>query len=270
MLALVEFRSAICRGAAGVLAVAVSLAGPGVHAQTATTAAALRVTGPIASTTVGDASRDHPFYAAAADLQTRGYLEQEFFIEGAANRYEITPLQTARVKDGGHRFATRIVVRRPAAAGRFNGTVVVEWNNVTAGRDLDIDWFQTHEHLMRSGYAWAGVTPQRVGVEALKVWNAKRYGALDISYQDGAAGEDRDALSYDVFAAAGRAIRTPGPVSVMGDLRIERIFATGHSQSAGRLATYVNSIHPLAPVFDAVIVHGGGGRIRTELSVPVW
>ena len=32
----------------------------------------------------------------------------------------------------------------------------------------------------------------------------------------------------------------------------------------------MNSIHPLAPRFDAVIVHGGGGLIRTDLNIPVW
>ena len=52
---------------------------------------------------------------------------------------------------------------------------------------------------------------------------------------------------------------------------MQRLFATGHSQSAGRLATYVNSVHPLAPIFDAVVVHGGGGRIRPDLgTLKVW
>lgn len=73
-----------------------------------------------------------------------------------------------------------------------------------------------------------------------------------------------------MFAQAAQAIRTPGRVNVLGGLKPARIFATGHSQSAGRLATYVNSIHPLAPVFDAVVVHGGGGKIRTDLTIPVF
>jgi hypothetical protein len=67
------------------------------------------------------------------------------------------------VIDSGHPYKTRIVVRRPTAASRFNGTAVIEWNNVTAGHDLDIDWFQSHDYLMRNGYAWIGVTPQRIG-----------------------------------------------------------------------------------------------------------
>src|SRR6185436_2535955 len=55
-------------------------------------------------------------------------------------------------------------------------------------------------------------------------------------------------------------------VNLLPGFRVERVFATGHSQSAGRLATYVNSVHPLAPVFDAVVPHGGGAKIRDDLT----
>ena len=33
-------------------------------------------------------------------------------------------------------FTTRLLVYRPADPERFNGTVVVSWNNVTAGYEL--------------------------------------------------------------------------------------------------------------------------------------
>ncbi len=247
-----------------VLAVALPAALAGLHAAPVP---APKVTGPVPAAAPGDPGRDYPFYGAAVDLKTRGYVEEEFFMEGTARRYTTAPLATATVVDGDHPFKTRLVVRRPAAPSRFNGTVIVEWNNVTAGRDLDIDWFQTHEHLMRSGYAWVGVSAQRVGVEALKVWNASRYGSLDVSHAGTVTNDD---LSYDVFSQAGQAIRTPGAVAVMGGFKVERIIATGHSQSAGRLGIYVNSVHPLAKVFDAVVLHGGGGRVRTDLDIPVW
>ncbi len=225
------------------------------------------VTGPIAAGPIGDASLNYPFFASIVDLKGRGWVEEEFFIEGTANRYTIQGQATGVVRDSGHPFKTRILVRRPASAAAFNGTVVVEWNNVTAGRDLDIDWFQSYAHFIRSGYAWVGVTPQRVGVEALKVWNAKRYGTLDVTHGGAITNDD---LSYDVFAQAAQALRTPGRVNVLGGLTPARIFATGHSQSAGRLANYVNGVHPIASVFDAVVVHGGGGRIRTDLDIPVF
>jgi hypothetical protein len=225
------------------------------------------VTGPIAATPPGDPARDYPFYATTVDLKGSGYVEQEFFIEGTASRYTTPAQATGAVIDTGHAYKTRIVVRRPATAARFNGTAIVEWNNVTAGHDLDIDWFQIHDHLMRAGYAWIGVTPQRIGVEAIKVWSPKRYGTLDVTHGSTVPNDD---LSYDIMGQAAQAIRSPGKVDVLGGLRAVRIFATGHSQSAGRLGTYVNSVHPLHRAFDAVILHGGGGKVRGDLDIPVW
>jgi hypothetical protein len=235
------------------------------------------VTGPVAAKAApGDPGHGYPFYAALGDLKARGYVEQEFFVSGTANRYETPEGASGKVIDGNHKYQTRIVVRRPADAAKFNGTVVVEWNNVTSGHDQDIDWFQIHEHLIRSGYAWIGVTAQRIGVESLKVWNKDRYGSLDVT--DGGAVMN-DALSYDVFADVGRAARKPN-AEFLGGLKPQRVFATGHSQSSARLATYVNSVHPIdrgrdpggdnAPVFDAVILHGGGGKVRTDLKIKVW
>ena len=226
------------------------------------------VTGPVAAKTrPGDSTHDYPFFAALEDLEARGYVEQEYLFSGAANRYETPEGATGRVLDGNHKYLTRLLVRRPADAAKFNGTVIVEWNNVTSGHDLDIDWYQIHDHLIRSGYAWVGVTAQRVGVEALKVWNKDRYGSLDVT--DGGTIAN-DALSFDVFADVGRAARKPRGADFLGGLKPQRVFATGHSQSSARLATYVNSVHPLDPVFDAVILHGGGGRVRTDLTIKVW
>jgi Alpha/beta hydrolase domain len=234
-------------------------------------AAGPMVTGPVpAKAAPGDPGRDYPFFAALEDLKARGYVEQEYFFSGTANQYETPDGATGKVTDGNHKYRTRFVVRRPADAKAFNGTVIVEWNNVTSGHDLDIDWYQIHDHIIRSGYAWVGVTAQRIGVEALKVWNKDRYASLDVT--DGGA-ITNDALSYDIFADVGRAARDPkgtGSVDFLGGLKAQRVFATGHSQSSARLATYANAIHPLDPVFDAVILHGGGGKIRTDLKIKIW
>jgi hypothetical protein len=225
------------------------------------------VNGPIKATApAGDPSHDYPFFSALEDLKSRGYIEQEFFIEGTADQYNTPNGATGSVIDGGHKYKTRVVVRRPVRSASFNGTVVVEWNNVTAGHDLDIDWFQAHDYFIRAGYAYIGVTPQRIGVAALKVWNPHRYESLDVT-ADGTI--TNDGLSYDIFADVARAVRQPGS-ELLGGLKVQRVFATGHSQSAARLAIYVNSVHPLAPVFDAVVVHGGGGKIRTDLNIKVW
>jgi Alpha/beta hydrolase domain len=226
------------------------------------------VTGPIAAKAApGDPTHNYPFFSALDDVKARGYVEEEYFYSGTANRYDTPEGATGKVIDGTHTYRTRLLVRRPVDPKKFNGTVVLEWNNVTSGHDLDIDWYQIHDYLMRSGYAWVGVTAQRIGVEALKVWNKDRYASLDVT-ADGAIAND--ALSYDIFSDAGRAAREPHGADVLGGLKPRRVFATGHSQSAARLAIYVNSVHPLDPVFDAVILHGGGLKIRTDLKVKVW
>ena len=237
-------------------------AGAAAQAQPAT------ITGSIAvSVPPGDPSRDFVFSTSAIDLAGYGYVEEEFFIEGTANRYTTPELATGRIVDSGHPYKTRLVVRRPASPDRFNGTVVVEWNNVTAGRDLDIDWFQAGAYFVRNGYVWIGVSAQRVGVNHLQQWSPARYGSLDVTH--GGTIED-DALSYDIFSAVGKAVRDPGDVDVLGGLAAERLFATGHSQSASRLSVYLNNVHPRDPVFDAVVVHGGGGRIRQDQDVKIW
>ena len=138
---------------------------------------------------------------------------------------------------------------------------------MSEGFDNEVDWFHTAEHLVSAGYAWVGVSAQNVGVSALKQWSASRYMTLDVTDGGTVMG---DALSYDIFTAAGQAVRGKASASVMGNLKVERVIATGHSQSAGRLATYFNSVHPLAPVYDAVVLHGGGGKMRTDLNVKIW
>ncbi len=47
----------------------------------------------------------------------------------------------------------------------FNGTVVVEWLNVSGGGDGSPDWFFLHRHLMREGVAWVGVSAQKAGID---------------------------------------------------------------------------------------------------------
>ncbi len=226
------------------------------------------VTGPIAWTAQPpDASHGYTFNHTFLDLAKDGYVEEEFFIEGTANRYNTPADADGSVIDSGHPYKTRIVVRRPTSARKFNGTALVEWTNVTGSRDLEMDWFQSAEHFIRAGYAWIGVSAQRVGVDALKAWSPARYGSLDVT-EGGKI--TNDALSYDIMAAVALAVRGKAKASVLGDLKAERVIATGHSQSAGRLAIYVNAVHPLNPVFDGVMLHGGGGKIRADLNVKVW
>lgn len=229
------------------------------------------ISGPIA--TEPHPSLNSIYGASAIELLDRGYIEEEYFIEGTANRYSSMEMEDAEIADGGHPYRSRFIVRRPVSAEDFNGVVVVEWINVTGGNDNDIDWWQVGDHLVRNGYAYVGVSAQQDGIRRLQQWSPDRYASLDLTH-DGMV--TRDALSYDVFSAVGKAINRrgestgSGQVDIMGGLKAEIILATGHSQSAGRLASYLNNIHPLEHVYDGVMVHGGGGRIRDDQSTKIF
>ena len=239
---------------------------------TGATVPAPAVTGPIASTSpVGDPAHGYPFLATDVDLAKAGYVEEEYLISGQAGRYMISGTNTATVVSSDNPYSTRIVVRRPTAPAEFNGVVIAEWVNVTNQWDQEVDWFQTHEHLLQEGYAWVGVSAQRAGLHSatgLRAWSPSRYGALDLTIGNTL---NDDSLSYDVFSQAVKAVRSPAGTDPLGSLPApEYVIATGHSQSATRLRTYVNSVAPLANVVDAVVLHGSGQPMRSDLSRPVF
>jgi hypothetical protein len=244
------------------------------------------VVGPIAQNAPpGDPSRDYTFLTPGDDLAAHGYVEEEFFIEGSANAYQTTPVgQTGAVLSSGHPYRTRIVVRRPRSPWRFNGVVLLEWQNVTAGYDIDAHWGVSWPHFVSRGYAWVGVSAQRVGVHGasalpgadpaapppvnngLRSWSPTRYGTLDVT----AAGTvTNDSLCYDIFSQAAQAVRNPAGVRPLGRLRPQLVLAVGASQSAGRLSTYHNAIHPLHGVVDGFYLLVGGAGLRTDLDVKV-
>jgi Alpha/beta hydrolase domain len=229
------------------------------------------VTGPIpARARPGDPSHDYPFFATDQDLRAYGYVEEEYFVEGTANRYTTPDGATGTVIDGGHPYRTRIVVRRPVSPRKFNGTAVVEWYNVTNTFDYEVVWSRSFRHLLDAGYVWVGVSAQATGVHSgrgLKAWSPNRYGTLDLT---GGGTVTEDALSYDVFSQAAQALRHPRGVNPLSGLKVRTLVATGQSQSASRLTTYANSVHPIAPVYDAVTIIDGGVRLRPDLTTKVF
>lgn len=240
--------------------------------------------------------RDYPFMSTPIDLAARGFVEEEYFISKApsapgagdgACSYATPAGQTGSVTDCNGAYKTRLMVRRPVDPARFNGTVLLEWQNVTALYDVDHYWLESNEHILREGYAWVGVSAQRAGVQPvlpipciavvpdtwpvcnnLRNWSPLRYGD-----QGGNLTIPNDNLSFDIFAHAAQALRAPdaaGPAP-LGALKADTVIALGTSQSAGRLTTYHNAIHPLQaePVVDAFFLGEARTNLRTDLDVPV-
>jgi hypothetical protein len=206
----------------------------------------------------------------AFDPAAVGYELSEVFLTGTASAYEPTaPVgsdgKVSVAPTSAAPFTTRAVVMRPSKPRRFNGTVVVEWLNVSGGADAGPDWTLGHTQLIREGFVWVGVSAQRVGLEALK--------GADPTRGDGGryAGlaHPGDSYSYDMYSQAGRAIREQADV-VLGGLEPEQVIAVGESQSAGRLVTYIDAVHPLAEVYDGYLVHsrGAGGAALSQAPQP--
>jgi hypothetical protein len=238
-----------------------------------------QVTGPVAQPDVpGTPSHNYSFFASNHDLASHGYVEEEFFIKGTATTYKTGGTATSDVLATNQPYYTRFVVRRPINAKRFNGTAIVEWYNVSNFFDAENVWFDDWEDMMRSGYVWVGVSPQTVGVEALKKWSPKRYAGFTVGKEVAATptspprppgSPDLDAISFDIFTQVGYALKHPGSVDPLGGLKPKILLATGQSQSAGRLATYVNNIQPLAKVYDGFMLDAAATPIRSDLTVPV-
>ncbi|SFB50599.1 hypothetical protein SAMN05216266_114209 [Amycolatopsis marina] len=236
---------------------------PVAAAVPADSAAPAVVVGPVPGAVPGDPLADrvedtYPFFSTTADLAARGYVEEEFYLSGLADGWGIDGARVATDVP----YTTRIVVRRPANPGKFNGTALVEWQNVTAGYDLDALW--NADSVTRSGSAWIGVSAQRVGVDQLRGWSPARYGHLDVT---GGGAYTGDELSYDIFTQAGAAIDARGPGSPMGGLEVESLLAVGASQSAGRMTVLYDRVLPqVQPVFDgyAFVVGSAPSRVGAE------
>ncbi|MDF0546250.1 alpha/beta hydrolase domain-containing protein [Sphingobium sp. H39-3-25] len=226
------------------------------------------------------ASAGTPFGSTSINLAEKGYVEEEFYSSGTANRYRMKdPAGTAQIVDGGHPYTTRILVRRPTDPKKFNGRVIVEWYNVSTNADLDMVFGAMRNHLLEDGYAWVGVSAQIQGMNSLRAWNPARYGKLSLaaSNDDPLGGQLEpnsplfrfaDVLSWDAFTQVGNALRHPSGVDPLGGLKPTLIIASGESQSAARLTTYYNSILPFARnTFDGFLLYDGVGRaLRTDIG----
>ena len=91
-------------------------------------------------------------FMGAAVLDDRlGYSSNEYFLTGTADSYDRDGAGDVKAVDAAD-YRTRILVYRPVDAARFNGTVIVEWLNVSGGLDGSPDWTFLKRELMRNGY----------------------------------------------------------------------------------------------------------------------
>jgi alpha/beta hydrolase family protein len=269
--------------AVGALALASLVVPAAAHADTEEPARAT-VTGPITGPGV-------PWNGVtnSGEVLARGFTENEYFLKGNATSYRRVGTwgedgAWAAAPDGSADYATRVLVRAPADPARFNGTVVVEWLNVSAGFESAPDWLYQGEEILRGGYAWIGVSAQAAGIDGpaspfglapLKRYDPQRYGELS---------HPGDEFSYDMYTQVARAVRDPGAgIDVLAGLPSARkVLAIGESQSAFRLVSYADAVQPLTHAYDGFLIHSrfaGSAdlagptpatvRVREDVGVPV-
>ena len=121
---------------------------------------------------------------------------------GPDGQWRVTP-------SGAADFTTRVVALTPADRSQFNGTVLVEWLNVSGGIDAPAVWMMAHREIVRAGYAYVAVSAQKVGVDggasllgidmSLKSQDPTRYASLN---------HPGDAFAFDIFSQVGGLIRS--------------------------------------------------------------
>jgi hypothetical protein len=220
------------------------------------------VSGPV------DGGKGRIFGSPIEDLSLRGFVVEEYFLEGTAVGYAAVE-GAALAPDGlwdvdpseETWYKTRAYVVRPADLAKFNGIVLLNWQNVTIGADFGMPDVEQFER----GYGWVGITTQRVAHEGqpslgpdlhstvgLREWDSERYGSLH---------HPGDAFSYDIFSQAARSLRRTADIgaNMLGGLSPRLLIATGGSQSAMRLGSYINIAHQKDRVIDGFLltVHWG-------------
>ena len=134
------------------------------------------VTGPITGGLKG-----FPLWDSWYEVGSLGYTQAEYFVEGTAKACSAGTATCPDAIPVPASYRTRIIVTRPTDPAKFNGTVVMDWVNVTAQFENAVDTVESHDYLLRQGYAFVHVSAQAAGICCTpltpQVWDPVRYGA---------------------------------------------------------------------------------------------
>jgi hypothetical protein len=179
----------------------------------------------------------HPQAGVGFDLAPFGYREEERLVSGVATGVE---------GGGPAPYRARVILRRPVDPARFNGTVVMEWFNVSVNHDIDVTWMATFSEIVREGYAYMAVSAQP-GRNVLPYFDPVRYEDVD---------HPGDEYADDIFQQVGQLLKSRQGAELLGR-SAEVLIATGQSQSAERLHVYTKKTQDKSRVFDGFFIDRG-------------
>lgn len=241
-----------------------------------------------------------------AELPRNDYVEEEFFVEGTASLFNYANNPPKGHTDlvsvqGGVPYRTRLIVRRPADPDAFDGNVVVEWWNSTAGFDTAPAWDPSAGFFAKRGTIYVGVTNSTTSIGFL-VGGCRVFGltppTCGTRYQSLSLPEN--GLAFEMMSQIANLLRSSNAQNpIPPAYRVRKLFHVGESQQAGSLVTYASAFH-LPEVNDGYFIQSGinprpinfgprcgdagvpeypgctprlplpEGRVRSDLPVPVY
>ncbi len=180
-----------------------------------------------------------------------GVLEEEFFYSGEVDVFNYDSDPAVRGKRPGDNlilhaadvpYTTRMLVRRPFDAADFNGTVVIESMNSTAGFDSTPSWLPSAEYFAREGIVYIGVTTS--GNQSIPFLTRGCGGlAPDCGTRYESLGMSDNGQEYEMVNQLATALKTDGGPLPDDFGNVERVFLSGQSQQGGSVITHASQFH---------------------------
>jgi hypothetical protein len=180
---------------------------------------------------------------SGVDMAQFGYVAKEYFVSGTAN---------------GQPYKTRIVIRRPADASKFNGLILGESMHPSGNAWM---FHFTHLYSMTNGIIGLDIL---TGTPAgFADFNRARYG--DLKIEQGQAGE--------IIAQVGALLRSTQPGNPLAGLPVRKMILAGTSASAGVLVNYLPyhmayRLADMKPIYDGFLPTSNGANIQ-KIDVPL-
>jgi hypothetical protein len=241
----------LTRAAIGVLLVVVLLCGLALPVGAAQTTAVTVSPAPA----IGEPQV--PPFRTTTDLITP-YVQEEYFVSGVADIYTyndpavrgeviIQPVSAEFPQTEAVPYTTRIIIFRPVDAADFNGTVVVEWWNSTAGFDTAPAWDPMAEFAGREGWIYVGVTNSVTSIGFLKsgclLLGLVRVADCQTRYETLEMSEN--GLAFDMVSQIAHLLKNSADAQnpLPAGFDVERLYHTGQSQQGGSMVTYASNFH---------------------------
>jgi hypothetical protein len=171
------------------------------------------------------------------------YEAKEYFVSGTSN---------------GQPFKTRIVIRKPADNGKFNGLILAESMHPSGN-----PWVFHFVQLYAMTNGLIGLEILTSAAPGLVASNEARY--KDLVLPNGSAN--------DILAQVGALIKSNHKDNPLNGLAVRRMILTGSSASAGVAQAYLSSAHmamrlpDMKPIYDGFMPTSANGQIPV-LDVP--